>query len=422
MKHILLIASLLMAAASEAAIFQVDLTVIDNVDETPGDGICKIPVSDFCTLRAAIMETNALPGNDIIVLPGNTTIQLSIDGANENSAATGDLDITDSVAIGTFIESIEDYPTVTGANIDDRVFDVRFDTGLVTFVNFKIVNGDASSNLQNGGAIQVGPFNDVEVISVWFEDNIANTGGAVYVSPLSEFSAINSVFRGNAAVVNGAALATLGDSTLSQMSVFENLNFNGALTAEAIYVGYTPKIGKASLILNNSTVFNNSNAGIFAEGGDVFVRNSSLVENNNYGIVMHDGVVGNTVSLRNTILYNHTFQNCISQAGVTESANNYNISNDVHNCADNDASTNLLVNPELGPMQIDNDNWHRYFRPKFASPVVDSAHPSTPGLPIACLADDQLELDRINDGGDRCDRGAIEVSSDIIYYDEFETL
>ncbi len=172
------------------------------------------------------MEANALAGADIIVLPGDATIQLNIDGADENLAATGDLDITEGVTIGTFIEPIEDFPTVTGENINDRIFDIRFGAGLVTFVNFRIVNGDASTNFQNGGAIQVGPFNEASLISVWFEDNLADIGGAVYVSPFSEMDVTNSVFRGNAVVVNGAAIGAFGDVSINQSTFFENLNFN----------------------------------------------------------------------------------------------------------------------------------------------------------------------------------------------------
>lgn len=44
-------------------------------DANPGDGTCKIAGSNLCTLRAAIMETNALPGPDTITFnPGLTNI------------------------------------------------------------------------------------------------------------------------------------------------------------------------------------------------------------------------------------------------------------------------------------------------------------------------------------------------------------
>jgi len=153
MKKIYIILLVLISGLSNSAIFQVNLTVQDHVDNNPGDGVCDIPAGGFCTLRAAIMEANALPGVDVIVLPGNSTIKLSLSGADENSAATGDLDITDAVSIGAFTESKSDFPTIDANGIDDRVFHVLSNSGLVTFVNFRVVNG--SSDFSSGGAINI---------------------------------------------------------------------------------------------------------------------------------------------------------------------------------------------------------------------------------------------------------------------------
>ena len=42
-------------------------------DANPGDGVCETaPGNGICTLRAAIQETNALAGDDTIILPPNT--------------------------------------------------------------------------------------------------------------------------------------------------------------------------------------------------------------------------------------------------------------------------------------------------------------------------------------------------------------
>ena len=78
------------ASPAQGASFTVDATH-DAVDAAPGDGVCA-DAGGACTLRAAVMETNALPGADEISLPGGTYV-LSIPGADEDAAATGDLDI-----------------------------------------------------------------------------------------------------------------------------------------------------------------------------------------------------------------------------------------------------------------------------------------------------------------------------------------
>ena len=47
----------------------------DAVDANPGDDVCADGAGN-CTLRAAIMEANALAGPNIIILPTGTTVFL----------------------------------------------------------------------------------------------------------------------------------------------------------------------------------------------------------------------------------------------------------------------------------------------------------------------------------------------------------
>jgi len=417
MKSILLITSLLVAASTDAAIFYVNIFDVDAADETPGDGICKVAAGNACTLRAAVMEANALAGIDIIILPGNETIFLTLNGADENSAVTGDLDITEGVTIGTFVEPIDEFPTVTALNIDDRVFDVQFGVSPVTFANFKIVNGNASSDSLRGGAIHTNQFSEVDVISIWFQDNIAESGGAISVAVNSELSVTGSVFRGNAVTGNGAAISSWGDTFISQSTFFEHVNLNMS-QQEVLYVTDTIPFGTGLLTVNNSTLFNNNGSAIYSDGGQVFLNNSTLVDNDKFGLVANPGDFDTTASIRNTVFNNNGISDC-SIAGLVTTAitNAYNASSDISCLAG--GNTNLIGSPGLSEVQTDAYDWHRYFRPKFNSPLKDSAHPSTPGLPSACEAEDQLELNRATDGGDRCDRGAIELSSDIIFFDGF---
>jgi predicted outer membrane repeat protein len=91
----LLVAS---AAVAHALIFEV-LTTADVADAAI-DGVCA-DSDGVCTLRAAIQEANAHMGEDIINIIGakNHKFPLKLVGANEDAAATGDLDITDDVII-----------------------------------------------------------------------------------------------------------------------------------------------------------------------------------------------------------------------------------------------------------------------------------------------------------------------------------
>src|SRR5207247_1237675 len=69
----------------------------DTPDLSPGDGVC-LNANGLCSLRAAVMEANALPGNHTISVPTGT-YRLTIAGADEDGAAAGDLDITNDLRI-----------------------------------------------------------------------------------------------------------------------------------------------------------------------------------------------------------------------------------------------------------------------------------------------------------------------------------
>jgi CSLREA domain-containing protein len=104
--HILILISLLISliggvvfvTPAHAAAFTVNNTS-DAVDATPGDGVCATaPGNGVCTLRAAIQEANALPGDDTITVPAGT-YTLTIPGRDEYFAATGDFNITSNITI-----------------------------------------------------------------------------------------------------------------------------------------------------------------------------------------------------------------------------------------------------------------------------------------------------------------------------------
>jgi len=417
MKKIMTCFLLLVQGWVSAAIFNVNLTVQDHIDDDPGDGVCDIAAGGFCTLRAAIMEANALPGPDVIVLPGNSTIRLSIQGDGENGSATGDLDITDALAVGAFTEDTEDFPTIDAADIDDRAFHVLNSSGVVTFVNFRVING--SSNFSNGGAVLISTNNQVEMNRLWFEDNTADSGGAVFVNAFSEVNIIDSVFKGNAAVSQGGAITTFSDTEIIQTTVFENLNFNADFQ-EAIYVG-SSGFGVPQLNIRNSTLFDNSATAVYAQAADLSIRNSTIVQHPFRGVVSNpNDSVTPELRIRNS-LFDQNLLNCAAGGAVDLVSNNYNISSDNSNCFQGGNTNMTEVEPQLNSVKADEEDWHRYFRPGFYSPAVDSAHPAAPGPGIGCEGEDQLGLSRpqdsYGDGIDRCDVGAIELSEDIIFFD-----
>jgi hypothetical protein len=85
------------ASAASAATFTVT-NQNDEVDVVPGDGNCVSTPSGVCTLRAAIMEANALAGADSIVVQAGTYV-LTRSGNDANDGSAGDLDINSDVTI-----------------------------------------------------------------------------------------------------------------------------------------------------------------------------------------------------------------------------------------------------------------------------------------------------------------------------------
>lgn len=145
------------AMPAGAIVFVVDSTT-DAVDANPGDGVCASSAAE-CTLRAAVMETNALPGADEIQVPLGD-YQLTLPGILEDHAASGDLDILDDLTIEGLspAEEVrilgEGGPGVRGEAQDvDRVLHL-IGGGSTTLRSLTIANGLApSGNPATAGGI-----------------------------------------------------------------------------------------------------------------------------------------------------------------------------------------------------------------------------------------------------------------------------
>src|SRR6185369_16471808 len=74
-----------------------------------------------CTLRSAIQAANASAAADTIILPAGT-YTLTLIGAGENAAATGDLDVVAAGGALT-ITGADAATTIIDGNNTDRIFD-----------------------------------------------------------------------------------------------------------------------------------------------------------------------------------------------------------------------------------------------------------------------------------------------------------
>ena len=204
------------------------------------DGVCS---AGDCSLREAILNANACPGAQTIRLPaGGYT--LTITGAGEDAAATGDLDITDDVTIVG-----EGAPSIHGGGLD-RLFEIHAPAvvrmqgliltdgreqlggairnhgtltleGLSIHSNHAVVPPGGSGSSAGGGI-----FNEagtLTLIDTQVFGNSADSGGGIHNFATARLEASGLLLAGNRVTMAGgglwnnmAARAALNDVTLRQ--------------------------------------------------------------------------------------------------------------------------------------------------------------------------------------------------------------
>ena len=237
-----------------AAPFTVDSTA-DAVDANPGDGDCATAAAT-CTLRAAVQEANALAGADEIRLPAGT-YEFAITGRGEDAAATGDLDVTETLSI----VGLDAATTLISGKSLDRIFDVRSEQLSV-----------------RGAALEAG------LASGSGDDS----GGGLRTAPGTTLNLDRVRLGYNGAVnLHGRSLQNLGTAEMTRSSV------QSVPSADSSWL-----LNAGTLVLENVTSQSGTTA---VDGGTVTIRNSSLLgyaPNSIPTIAM----LGGTVTATNSIL------------------------------------------------------------------------------------------------------------------------
>lgn len=290
----------------------------DAVDATPGDGICAT-AGAVCTLRAAVQEANALAGTDTILIPAGT-YTLSISGDFEDSAATGDIDITSDINISkTGVGTV----TISGSSIDDRIFEIPSGAPTVNIFGVTLTNtaytGDGKCLKNSGGTLGIdtvifnlcatpigggaggggGIWNvsgDMSVSNSTFSNNQHNGGGGgiLFQGPGTAIIS-NSIFDSN--IGGGFFMYNGGTANISD-TVFTNNSIVGS--GGAIYsTGTALNISGSTFDSNTATTFGGA---IYVGGGTSFSLTDSTVKSNTSG--GHAGGIYTTIPttiIRSTI-------------------------------------------------------------------------------------------------------------------------
>ena len=277
---------------AQAAGFTVNSTT-DAVDANPGDGVCAtapLPNEGVrCTLRAAILEANALGGAQAITLPAGTFI-LTLPGANEDLGVTGDLDIWATVTIAGAGAS----QTIVDGNRLDRVFDVvlgglgdrrhgTLDLRDVTVRNGR-VTGPMSPDNAGGGirSHQVGD-SSLALTRVTMSNNEAEGGGG-------GVSGGSGIIRQSTISANRATGQFAGGGGLDGFMTVEDSLITGNVATT--YGGATGSTIRRTTISGNTALRNGGGVGSSAIEDSLITANTAAIDGG--------GIYGTVTTVRNS--------------------------------------------------------------------------------------------------------------------------
>lgn len=281
-------------------------TLTDETDVKLGDGICA--ASDGkCSLRAAIQETNAWPGADVIRLPAGT-YQITIPGISEDRAATGDLDVTDDLTInGASGDPGSADATIVDGNSIDRVFDVVPTGVTLSLSNLVVENGQTgqASTLGGAGILNQGNLNLTDV-TIRNNNNNASGGGGL-TNEQGDVHISYSTIKGNKASSFGGVLLTFGSMTIAHSTITANTAGSGGGVGVN---GGTMTITDSSIVDNIGAATQGGNGGGISTAGTLKVFRSLISGNTG----AQGGGIANTGTGTATII-NSTIDGNISQSG-----------------------------------------------------------------------------------------------------------
>jgi predicted outer membrane repeat protein len=211
--------------------------VVDTTADDPTLFACTSNSGD-CSLRGAISKANGVATLDVIQLASNATYLLDEVGADEDTNATGDLDVLGPI-------TLEGNGATIDANGIDRVFDV---------------NIPASETVR---------FNAVTITGGSLPLQLANIGGAgirMSVGQLTLDGATVTDNTANAVGLVGAGILTHGDTNTDILN--STISFNTATHEAGSGGGFAKPDGTGSFEIMGSTVDHNT-AG--STGGGVYL-------------------------------------------------------------------------------------------------------------------------------------------------------
>jgi CSLREA domain-containing protein len=368
-------------AAPQSKVFTVNNTD-DSTDGNPGDGKCEtVQGISACTLRAAVMEANAYPGADSIILQAGTTYLLTTHNVLRitESLTINGADASSTIIDGDGIESgdFQEY---------DRVFEVAYNLLNPVFVNISNVTIRNATTYGLGAGI----YNrgKLTLTNTRVMDNFSaggSEGGGIYNG--GTLVLINSTVSNNLSTSNGGGLYNAGTVTLVNSTLSGNFAHDDG---GGIYVA------GGTVNLYNATIANNTANSQYNDVGD------------GGGIKQAAGIV----NFKNTLIAGNVrvgkLLNLADDCHGTLNSQDYNLIETLGGCTINGTTTHNQtgVNPNLQALTNNGGQTETHALPG-DSPAIDKGNPSgCLGPNNAPLTTDQRGYQR--PAGAHCDIGAYE--------------
>jgi CSLREA domain-containing protein len=242
----------------------------DAADATPGDGTCAT-AGTVCTLRAAIMEANALTSC------GTIDINFS-------------LTLPNSITLGSALDTIGHNVNINGPGADQLVID-----GNDTYRIFVVGSGRTVTI-------------DGLVLAYGFASGVGENGAGVLNN--GDLTVTNSIIASNQTPNSGAGIYNNGGTLTIRTSTFVDQNFSvsGPATQNGGAIYNNGSVASATVNIINST-FNgnfadNSGGAVMNDGASatMTITNSTISQNGTFGDAGGIRNNGGTVNLRNTIV------------------------------------------------------------------------------------------------------------------------
>jgi len=444
-----------------------------SVDRTDDDAsaaaqACTGAAND-CSLRGAIIASNANTGQPNVINLQGVQYTLSIAGANEDLAATGDLDITHDLTIN----GVSAATTI----IDGAQLDRVFQTGpggqaiTVTIQHVTIQNGKSdNAGFVGGGGIRNGATSPsgtaggtLHLVDVVVTNNSTTSGAhGGGIANDGVMTIADSVISGNTAGGHGGGIVQFDEGSLAITNTTISGNHSGSgglggglfmgffsVTAPPVITidgsaisGNTAGTGggicrnRGTITVTNSTISGNTSqssggggvydAGGYPPQGPLLLVNCTITKNmaplSSGGGLFNNGPLGGgnfTTELANTIVAGNQASADADVSGDVNSQG-YNLFGDVTGLMIDGASNPTgdqmgVANPHLDPNLLNNGGASTQTHALLAgSPAIDAGNPAaSDGTGVHCRAADQIGTVRPKNGGSgiaRCDIGAFEVA------------